>query len=176
MHVACACYGFRSHFALVAFLHPGESTQCWHPPHCTIALLGPSMCDHAAISRDTETKVPTIALIITLRDKSAYRPCARPHLLTRQGRMADRSFWAHFALHDRGQRTARGYYYLPPCLVCAQMTGSFCDDCSLPLCTTCEEEEQRTDGPSDQGGTRECPQTGAQHGSAPAEHAARLGV
>ena len=74
------------------------------------------MCDYSAISRDTEAKVPTIALIITLRDKSAYRPCARPQLLTRQDRMADRSLWAHFALHDRRQSSARGYYYSPPVL------------------------------------------------------------
>ena len=79
-----------------------------------MALLGPSTCDYSAIDCETEAMVPTIALLITLRDKSAYRPCARPQLLTRQDRMADRSFWAHFALHDRKQRAALGYYYLPP--------------------------------------------------------------
>ena len=104
------------------------------------------MCDHEAINRWTEARVPTLALIVALNDKSACRPCARPQLLTRQDCMADRSFWAHFALHDRKQRSALGCYYFPPCLVCAQMTGSFCDDCSLPLCTTCEEEEQRCRG------------------------------
>ena len=102
--------------------------------------------DYSGINRYTEEKVPTIALLTVLRDTRSLRPCGRPQLLTRDVRMGDRSFWAAFALWDRRDRVKKGLYYLPPCLRCATMTGSWCDGCDQPLCSICDNADAACPG------------------------------
>ena len=96
--------------------------------------------DYSAMNYDTESTVATVALILANRDRTAYRPCARPQMLSREVRIQSKSFWSHYALWDRKKRISQNLFYFPPCLVCATMTGSWCDECKMPYCTNCERE------------------------------------
>ena len=87
-----------------------------------------------AIREFAEGKVPTHALILAALE----RVVARPEMITKQSRMVDKSLWAAFALYQRHRALQRGRAFWPPCMVCAMQTGCWCDQCEMPMCTSCD--------------------------------------
>ena len=88
-----------------------------------------------AIRQFSERKVSTRSLVLA----ALLRVVARPEMITMQSRMEDRSLWAAFALYQRGRDLQEGRAFWPPCMVCARQTGCWCDDCDMPMCTSCDE-------------------------------------
>ena len=93
-----------------------------------------------ALIQYSELRVPTSLLTQTLRTLQNQRPFARPQLLARRDRLAERSFWVAFAIFER--RLAQRLYepYFPPCITCAVQTASWCDRCRGPICSACDED------------------------------------
>ena len=96
--------------------------------------------DRRGINRNAENQVPTAFLIRTMNNPQYRRPIGRALLASRATRVEDRAMWASYAFEYRRLCNHWSRYYLPPCLVCAQSTGSYCDDCDAPYCTMCERE------------------------------------
>ncbi len=82
-----------------------------------------------------------------LEELCATMPFARLHLSERQDRMTNDALRAAFALMWRETQrvhivlyTERPLMMLPDCRSCGLGTGNYCDRCTGPLCTACEED------------------------------------